>query len=172
MLKFIWNIIEKIAHFFLNIFFKIIGKELTDEKFNIFMQFIKFGLVGVSNTVVAYLIYAVSLSIIKSTGANISFDYVIAQTLGFLLSVPWSFFWNGKFVFKLEDGEKRPWFPALMKTYVAYSFTGLFLNNVLLIFWVQILHVSEFIAPIINIFVSVPINFIINKLWAFKAKKA
>ncbi|MCR5467723.1 MAG: GtrA family protein [Lachnospiraceae bacterium] len=168
----IWNIIKAIAHFFLNILFKIMGKELTDEIFENFMQFIKFGLVGVSNTIVAYAIYTVSLILIKNTGKQISFDYIIAQTLGFVLSVPWSFFWNSKFVFKLEEGEKRPWFPALIKTYISYSFTGIFLNNVLLILWVKVFGISEFIAPIINIFVNVPINFIINKLWAFRAKKS
>ncbi|MCR5272119.1 MAG: GtrA family protein [Lachnospiraceae bacterium] len=171
MLGFCWSIIEKIAYFFLNIFFKIIHKELTEERFANFMQFIKFGLVGVSNTVVAYLVYAVTLMLIKQSGVKLSFDYVIAQTVGFILSVPWSFFWNSRLVFKLEEGEKRPWLPALIKTYISYSFTGIFLNNVLLILWVRILGVSEFLAPIINIFVSVPINFIINKLWAFKAKE-
>jgi len=170
MIAFLWSIIEKIAHFFLSIFFRIIHKELTDEIFQNFMQFIKFGLVGVTNTVVAYLIYAVSLTLLRKGGVFPKYDYVIAQTLGFVLSVPWSFFWNSRLVFKLDEGEKRPWFPALIKTYISYSFSGIVLNNVLLVLWIQVLGISAFIAPIINIFVSVPINFIINKLWAFKAE--
>jgi putative flippase GtrA len=60
---------------------------------------------------------------------------------------------------------------ALAKTYVSYSFTGLFLNSILLILWVKVLGISEYIAPIINLLVSVPLNFIINKFWAFKTKE-
>jgi len=170
MTAFLWKIIEKIAHFFLALFFRILHRELTDEVFQTFMQFIKFGLVGVTNTVVAYAIYATSLMLLRKAGMFPNYDYIIAQTLGFVLSVPWSFFWNSRLVFKLEEGEKRPWFPALVKTYISYSFSGIILNNVLLVLWIQVLGISAFIAPIINIFVSVPINFIINKLWAFKVK--
>ena len=32
------------------------------------------------------------------------------------------------------------------------------------------MHVSEFVAPIINLLISVPINFVINKFWAFRGK--
>lgn len=37
--------------------------------------------------------------------------------------------------------------------------------------WVQICYVSEWIAPIINLLVSVPLNFLINKFWAFKKEE-
>ena len=56
----------------------------------------------------------------------------------------------------------------MIKTYISYSFTGLFLSSILLVLWVQVLGISEFIAPIINLLISVPLNFIINKFWAFK----
>ncbi|MCR4902230.1 MAG: GtrA family protein, partial [Butyrivibrio sp.] len=82
-----------------------------------------------------------------------------------------SYYWNNKMVFTKEEGAERVWWKALIKTYISYSFTGLFLNSVLLILWVQVLGISEFIAPIINLLVSVPINFIINKFWAFKTEK-
>ena len=87
----------------------------------------------------------------------------------FVLSVLWSFYWNNRFVFTLKSGELRSIWKSLIKTYISYSFTGLFLNSILLVLWVKILGVSEFIAPLINLIFSVPLNFIINKLWAFKA---
>lgn len=68
----------------------------------------------------------------------------------------------------MKDGEHRSLLKSLLKTYVSYSFTGLFLNSILLVLWVQVFHINEFIAPIINLLVSVPLNFIINKYWAFK----
>ena len=30
---------------------------------------------------------------------------------------------------------------------------------------------SKFIAPLINLIISVPVNFIMNKMWAFKTEK-
>lgn len=63
------------------------------------------------------------------------------------------------FVFELKNGEKRSIWKSLIKTYISYSFTGLFLSSILLVLWVQVLGISEFIAPIINLLISVPLNF-------------
>ena len=95
-------------------------------------------------------------------------DYLAAQGVAFVLSVLWSFYWNQKTVFVLKEGQQRSMWKALLKTYVSYSFTGLFLCTALLVLWVQVLHISEFVAPLINLVVSVPVNFLINKFWAFK----
>lgn len=168
MLDVVWNGIVKIAHVILTWLFHLIGKELSDETFDAFMQFVRFGIVGVSNTAISYLLYVVSLWLFKRTGLLPNADYLVAQLIGFVLSVLWSFYWNNKMVFVQEEGQERVWWKALLKTYVSYSFTGLFLNSILLVLWVQVLHISEFVAPIVNLLVSVPINFIINKFWAFK----
>lgn len=166
--KWIWDRIESIAHFFLNGIFRMVGKELTEEAFAAFMQFVKFGIVGLSNTVISYVIYAVSLVLFRRYWDMPEIDYFLAQLIAFVLSVLWSFYWNNRMVFCLEAGEERSWWRALIKTYISYSFTGLFLNSLLLYLWVDLLHISAFIAPIINLLVSVPVNFVINKFWAFK----
>lgn len=166
----IWGLIEKIAYALLRTFFYILGKELTDKAFESFMQFVKFGIVGLSNTVLSYLIYVVGLVLLRKLGLFSKTDYIIASVIGFILSVYWSFYWNHKMVFKLRDGQERSWWKALIKTYISYSFTGLFLSNILLILWVQVCHISEMIAPLINLLVTVPLNFLINKFWAFRGK--
>ncbi len=132
------------------------------------MQFVRFGIVGLSNTVISYVLYAVFLLLFQHFGMLEGIDYIVAQVIQFFLSVLWSFYWNNRMVFRLGEGEHRSLLKALLKTYVSYAFTGLFLSSILLIFWVQVLHISEFIAPIINLCVSVPLNFLINKFWAFK----
>lgn len=167
----IWEIIEKIAYFMLQKGFKLLKKELTDEMFEAFMQFVRFGIVGLSNTVISYVLYVVSLLLFQKIGLFAKVDYFIAQIISFVISVLWSFYWNNKLVFVIEEGQQRSTWKALLKTYVSYSFTGLFLNSMLLALWIQVFHVSEFIAPIINLLVSVPLNFIINKFWAFKEEK-
>lgn len=166
----IWGYVEIIVYRILTIIFSIFGKELTTEQSLAFMQFIKFGIIGVSNTVLSYLIYLGSLLLFRRYHIFISIDYYMAQFTAFLLSVLWSFYWNNKMVFTLEEGEHRHLWKALLKTYISYSFTGLFLNSLLLFLWVDTLHISEYFAPVINLFISVPLNFMINKFWAFKTE--
>lgn len=144
------------------------GRELTDDTFGSIMQFIKFGIVGVSNTAISYVIYVVGLVLLQEIHFLPEYDYLIAQIAAFVISVLWSFYWNSKMVFTLEEGKERSVWKALIKTFIAYSFTGLFLNSILLLLWVRVFSISEFIAPLINLVVSVPLNFIINKFWAFR----
>lgn len=165
-MNFFDSLIRNVTSFFL----KLIGK--NDEKtINNFTQFIKFAIVGVSNSIVSYAVYTISLLAFKSVNLFPEIDYLISQVIQFLLSVLWSFYWNNRFVFTVKEGEKRVIWKALLKTYASYSFTGLFLNSILLFIWVQVIHISEFIAPLINIVISMPINFLINKYWAFRTRK-
>ncbi len=161
----IWNVIELVSYFFL---YKVFRLKLTEKQFQSFMQFVKFGIVGVSNTVVSYVIYLVALLFLEHNHIFSDADYIIAQVVAFILSVLWSFYWNNRYVFKKDDGIERIWWKALFKTYISYAFTGLFLNTVLSILWIEVLGISKLIAPIINLLVSVPINFLMNKYWAFK----
>lgn len=131
-------------------------------------QFVKFGIVGVSNTVLGYLIYAVSLKVLRMAELFPEYDIYIAQFIMFLLSVAWSFYWNNKMVFKQQEGEKRNLLIALTKTYVSYAFTSLFLAEVLLALWTKILGINEYIAPVISLLITVPLNFLIQKFWAFR----
>ena len=163
-----WDLIEKISRWFIRLFFKIIRKTSSESAETAFVQFVKFGIVGVTNTLISYVLYAGSLLIMKNYRIFLGMDYLVAQVIAFVLSVLWSFYWNNKYVFKIGDGDGRSVWRSLIKTYISYSFTGLFLSAILLIFWVRVLGISEFLAPILNLIISVPLNFIINKFWAFK----
>ena len=164
----IWIFIEKVVEFVLKKFFKITDKDISENTLKNFMQFTKFGIVGVSNTLIYYVLYIVSILILRKFALFGAIDYLVAQIIAFILSVLWSFYWNNKVVFKIEEGEHRNLWKALLKTYVSYSFNGLFLSSALLVLWVDVLYISEFWAPIINLLISVPVNFLINKFWAFK----
>ncbi len=166
--KSVWEWIAQIVFLVLKVLYHVIGKELTDETVDAFLQFVKFGIVGVSNTVIYYVIYMISLLVFRSYGWFTGTDYLAAQVIAFVLSVLWSFYWNNKMVFQPEERTERSLWKALVKTYISYSFTGLFLNTLLLYLLVQTLHVSEFIAPVFQLLINVPINFLINKFWAFK----
>lgn len=166
----IWNYFEKLIYNIMkNLSIKILKKDYADNQHAAFMQFVKFGIVGVSNTVISYVLYAATLLILQKADLFPKTDYLWAQIVAFILSVLWSFYWNNKMVFVTSEEGERVWWKALIKTYISYSFTGLFLNSILLILWVKICGMSEFVAPILNLLISVPLNFLINKFWAFKA---
>lgn len=121
-------------------------------------QFIKFGIVGLSNTIISFVIYYVLI--------YFEMNYIIANTAGFIVSVLNAFYWNNKYVFKSDDG-KRGFIRKIVKTFASYGGTFV-LSTILLIIMVDYLNVSEIIAPIINLMVTVPLNFLLNKLWTFK----
>lgn len=129
----------------------------------LFLQFFKFGLVGISNTIVSMFVYYVILFI----NADL---YMLGSILGTILSIANAFFWNDKFVF---TGNKQDWrskLKRLGKTYVSYGGTSV-LTNVMLWLEVAFCNISKTIAPIVNLVVTIPLNFIINKLWTFRHEK-
>lgn len=163
-----WVAIEKISSFFMNAVLKLLHKKWKEEQWNSFFQFVKFGIVGVSNTFISYVINVIVLVILNPF--SISWDYFAGNIIAFILSVLWSFYWNNKYVFVEEEGKKRCIWKALFKTYVSYAVSGIVLANLLSWIWVSVLGISKFIAPMINLIISVPLNFILNKLWAFKGE--
>ena len=167
----VYNLIENIIRAIVVWFENKTNKQLSEEKFNLLMQFVRFGIVGVSNTIISYLLYTGGLIGLRRMGLFPQWDYVLAQVIAFLLSVLWSFYWNSKKVFVKQENEERSTIKALLKTYVSYSFTGLFLSSFLLVLWIEYLGMSEFIAPLLNLIITVPLNFIINKFWTFKSKE-
>lgn len=130
------------------------------------LQFLKFGIVGISNTMVSYLINLLVLLSLKDLRVN--YDYIIGNSVAFILSVLWSFFWNSRLVFEVQK-EKCIW-KSLARAYISYGFTGIFLNNVLSVILISRFGICKYIAPLLNLLISVPINFILNKYWTFKSE--
>ena len=131
-----------------------------------FGQFIKFCIVGVSNTAISYCLNVGILLMLRN--AEWKWDYIFANIVSFTISVFWSFYWNNRYVFREKPDEARNKWKALGRTFLAYGFTGYVLNNLLSVVWIDIFGISKYIAPLINLIVSVPVNFLLNKLWAFR----
>lgn len=150
------------------------------------VQFIKFVLVGVSNTVLSEAIYVVLVLL--------GWNYLLANFMGFAISVLNAYYWSNRYVFKEDvNGEKRVWYKVLLKTYAAY-FWGFLINFVLLFLEIDVLKIGRFMTPIsdvlmgagltsldedtvgklvaegINLILTVPMNFLINKYWAYRQK--
>ena len=91
--------------------------------------------------------------------------YLLGSIVGFIISVLNSFYWNNKYVFKTEG--QSEWLKRLLKTYMSYGGTTI-LSTILLYIEVELLHINESIAPLINLAITVPLNYLVNKFWAFK----
>lgn len=164
--KYAWHILELIVRFVIERIFRM---HLSTKAWDDLFQFIKFCLVGVTNTIIGYMIYLVIVWLLSPF--QVSWDYIAGNLMEYLLSVLWSFWLNEKLVFTLKENEERSKLKSLMKSYATYAFTGIVLNNVFAYVWIKKLGLSKYIAPILNLLASVPINFLLSKLWAFRAKK-
>lgn len=140
--------------------------KMSEDMRKSILQFVRFGVVGVSNTLVSLVIFDAALYLFRRFLMFGRYDYLAAQVVMFMLSILWSFYWNNRFVFTDQTGTTSLWL-KLAKTYVTYSFTGIMLSSVLLYFWVDILGISPYVAPVINSVINLPVNFFINKYWSF-----
>lgn len=164
-------------------------KVLSKLKNSAFLQFVKFGMVGLVNTAVSYVIYLVCYYVF-----HISIH--VAYFWGFVISVFVAYLLQNRFVFQEDDtAESRVWWKVLIKTYISYVFTGLILAELLLTLWITVIDIGQYlggvaewltcfgivispsdlgvaIAPFINMVITIPTNFCINKFWAYRQKKS
>lgn len=164
------------------------------EKIKSAIQFIKFCIVGLSNTIICEGIYVVLLFL--------GVHYLAANIIGNLISILNAYYWSNKYVFKAEEGEQRVWWKVLLKTYATYGFSML-LSAGLLVFWLEIIQLERFMGPVlsmlgnlgilgflsnigivleakifseilaamINLIITIPLNYVINKCWAYRKSK-
>lgn len=137
-------------------------KNKEEIKESIF-EFIKFGTVGAINTVLSYVITNTSYYLLH-------LHEQISNIIAFVITVFISFMLNGKFVFT-EEKENRNFWKTLLKVYASYSVTGVFLTAILLYLEERLLGIPHYIATLMNMVVTIPINFILNKYWAYREKK-
>ncbi len=156
----LWDFIVFIMDFVIR---RLLHIPLSEKQWDALIQFVKFGIVGVSNTLIHYFTYLILIAL----GCH----YLIASVAGFLVSVVNAFYWNNKYVFTKEEGAARVWWQAFFKTFLSYAGTGLVLENILLVVWVRFLHVPETVAPLVTLLITIPINFLLNKFWAFRDRK-
>lgn len=144
------------------------------------VQFIKFGIIGAVNSVLTVVLY----TLFKTLGCS----YVASNALAWIITVIISFFLNSYFVFEKHNDPFKERIRAFIKVVASYAVTGLFLNTLLLYLWIDLLAIPEWTAaafpfvaewnlpfyipdvipPVLNIAISTPINFILNKFWAYR----
>lgn len=119
------------------------------------VQFIKFGIVGLSNTAIGLGSYYLFLWL--------GWHYMLANVMSWIISVFNAFYWNSKYVFNTGSS----WLRALFRTYVSYGFSFV-ISAVVLYVLVEWCGISDVIAPLLVLVITIPLNFVLNKFWAFK----
>lgn len=171
--KTLWDLFEKLVRAVMGLVFRLLRIRLSEEGWEAFMQFVKYCLVGVSNVVLATLF---SIAFTAVTGAlswdGVLFgftgaDVTLATALGYLVKVTNSYYWNSRYTFaaaaRTREEKRRIYF----KTMACYAFTTLFLGAGLNFVWKSV-GVNENLGYFINNILAVPIDFLLNKYWAFK----
>lgn len=127
-------------------------------------QFALYTVIGITSTAVQMAAYWAVLAVSEKS-------YHLANLAGFLVSVFYSFYWNQRFVFRREQGEKRTFWKALLKTYAMYAGTGVVLASILLHILIEWLHMSRYFAPVLIVVILYPVNFLVSKFWAYRTEK-
>ncbi len=128
---------------------------------NTIIQFIKFCVVGCSNTILSYVTFFICV--------KLGVHYLIANLIGFVIGVLNAYFWSNKYIFKVNSGAQRNSTKSLIKTFISYGITGVLLQSILLYLFVEYMKLDSLIAQLICLLITVPLNFILNKFWSFRS---
>ena len=111
-------------------------------------EFIGFLGVGVTNTVLTYIIYSFLL---------LAIHYQLAYLFSYIIGIFIAYYLNLKFVFKKSSNkEKILKFPLV---YVVQYIIGAILMNI----FIDKLQVNKFLAPLLIVIVTVPLTFYLTK---------
>lgn len=129
-------------------------------------QFIKFGIVGISNTLISLSVTYGFIFLSHEIKLAIDENWLIftSSFVGFIVSVLNSYYWNNKYVFqKTNAGNLKP----LLKSYICYGTTWM-LSYFLTFIFADLMCISIILVPILSLIITIPLNFLMNKFWAFK----
>jgi putative flippase GtrA len=119
-----------------------------------YSEFIKFCFVGLTNTVVSFLVYFILL--------KFDLNYLFSSTVGYVAGILNGYILSSKYVFKKSQDIK-----SVIKFFIVYG-SSLLLNLFLLYIMVEKFSISKLIAQFVAIIINTIYNYLFNKLWTFK----
>lgn len=122
------------------------------------VKFIKFGLIGFSNTALTFGTYAFLVFIFD-------INYIVANIFGYLLGMVNSYIWNKNWVFRVNGNQIRFFIKFAIVNIVMVS-----INSLSLFLLVNTLHIDKMLSLIFVIGGVTVINFYLIKKWTFSQK--
>ncbi len=120
------------------------------------LQFVKFGIVGVSNTLISFALYTL---LVKAFGVW----YVAASGIGFAVGAINGFLWNRAWTFRGHVGDAL----TPVRWFVVQS-CGLLVNLGLVYMFVDGLGLGELTGQAATIAIVTVLTFFVNRAWTFK----
>ena len=120
------------------------------------LQFVKFGIVGVSNTLISFALYTL---LVKAFGVW----YVAASGIGFAVGAINGFLWNRAWTFRGHVGDAL----TPVRWFVVQS-CGLLVNLGLVYMFVDGFGLGELTGQAATIAIVTVLTFFVNRAWTFK----
>lgn len=125
-----------------------------------FKQFVKFGLVGVTNTAVDLGVYVALTRLTYFWGMHL----VAASVISFSLAATWSYYWNKLWTFQ----DRRKITLQEFSMFFLVSIGGLLIHAGVLWFAVNVLVIYDLLGKVFAVILSIIWNFFINRYWTFR----
>jgi putative flippase GtrA len=125
----------------------------------VFRQMVKFGLVGVFNTLVDLLAYIFFTRVI-------GWHYAVAATGAFVIAATFSFLINRYWTFRVSGNSIKTEYIK----FVLVAFGGLLWTLLFLFILIDKFYWHDLVAKIFTVFLVVNWSFWLQKYWTFKAK--
>lgn len=136
------------------------GQRQTHERMHVLMQFVKFGIVGISNTLLALTIYTVLVEVVDVW-------YLAASAIGFVAGAVNGFLLNRRWTFAGHKGDAL----TPVRWGVVQS-CGLLLNLGLVALCVESLGLGKLLGQVVAISIVVVVTFVANRAWTFRSHPA
>jgi len=120
------------------------------------IQFIKFGIVGVSNTLLTALTIWILLKVLHCSP-------YFSNIVGYIVGLVNSFIWNRKWTFDSKTKVTDTLFKFILTFGVSYLFQ---LGNLYIL--LHYTSIDSYVSQLLSIVVYTGINFVLNKIYTFK----
>ncbi len=133
-----------------------VAPQPSGTRAHVLVQFVKFGIVGVSNTVIAFAVYTLLLKVFGVW-------YLAASAIGFALGATNGFLLNRRWTFREHVGD------ALTPVrWAVVQGCGLAVNEALLYVFVDYASLDKLLAQAFATMVVTVSTFIVNRAWTFR----
>lgn len=122
---------------------------------------VKFGMVGVLNTIIQQLLYLILIILIFAT-----VPLLVSQTISFLIAFLCSYVLNSKFTYRVPLSFKQ------LISFLMANLPSYFIQLFVLIVIVEGLHVPKSIALFFTLFITIPITFILVSFSMVKSNQS
>ncbi len=121
------------------------------------LQLVRFAIVGASGYAVNLILYALLVRVL-------GVEYLVAETVAWIVAAANNFVWNRHWTFKAGAGQVH----GQAARFFIVTLVALGVNLLVLRILVQSAGMDKVLAEVLALAASTPLNFLGNKLWSFR----